>query len=87
MNRKLKIVLLATASFALFACTAETYEERSKLYVAWCKTHSCQDLSEEEWQLLRKNHMLPGQVAKNTSTEDAVLAGAVAGSIANAGRR
>lgn len=87
MNRKVKIILLGLSSCVLFACSAETYEERSKLYTAWCKTHTCQNLSEEEWQLLRKNHMLPGQAAKSTSTEDAILAGVVAGSIANTGRR
>lgn len=84
MKRILSVLVLATL---LNACSSETPEEQQQLYTAWCKVRTCENLSLSEWQLLRKNYMLPGQAPKNASTEDAVLAGVVAGSIANTGGR
>ena len=68
----------------------ESDAEKAMLYGAWCKTQQCNNLSMDEWQALRKNHLLPGQPPPDDSASNAVMAGVIAGSIAGSssgGRR
>ena len=53
--------LLVTASIALH----ETPEQQYQLYNTWMKIHPNIELTQEEWQALRREHLLPGQAPKD----------------------
>lgn len=55
--------------FVIFVCsliylTAETKTQTEYTYKAWCKLTNREDISIEEWKVLRKNYLLPGMEVK-----------------------
>ena len=68
------LVLFCVPSLAIFLCvfffgpSKEEHEKYTKtIYEAWCKLHYRQDLSLEEWKILRSHNLL---TTKNTGTAE-----------------
>lgn len=85
-----KLLIGASMFTAVLAGCGEKPEKTAMLYTAWMKTHPGHQISQEEWQALRKEYMLPGQTGPNTDSGDIALgvaAGTAMGMAAGSGGR
>lgn len=83
-----------TVLLAIIACIFlfgyESNEERREIYGAWCKLYRRNDITIEEWQMLRKNYLLPGmneKAAIDAANSAAALSGVAIGLSATSGSR
>lgn len=56
----MKSVLITILALSLCGCEPMLRAEYERQYNAWCKLYQRNDITFEEWNLLRKNYMLPG---------------------------
>lgn len=56
----MKTIIITIIALALCGCEPMLRGEYEKQYSAWCKLYRRNDITFEEWNLLRKNYMLPG---------------------------
>lgn len=79
------VVIAALAGLFVFlsAATAETPEQRAAAYSAWCKLSGRNDITLDEWRVLRANYLLPGMDGKRAA-EAAEAASFAAGMAAGA---
>lgn len=73
---------IIAVTLALFLCGCMTEEEAHTLHAAYCKQYDCKDMTYEEWKLLYRKRLLPGQaaqVAHENGVANAALVGAAVG--------
>ena len=56
----MKSILITILALSLCGCEPMLRGEYERQYNAWCKLYQRNDITFEEWNLLRKNYMLPG---------------------------
>lgn len=54
------ILLIAIVFIPMAYICSESRQQQEQTYRAWCKLANREDISIEEWVLLRNNHLLPG---------------------------
>jgi len=75
----MKAILILTLALTLCGCEPMLRAEYERQYNAWCKLYKRTDITFEEWNLLRKNYMLPGgdaMRAAETAEEAKSMSGA-----------
>ena len=85
------ITAVILTAFILVGCK-EDPKETALLYNAWMKTHPGYDISQDEWNALRKEYLLPGQIKPQDDDSAAAMAigmssGMAMGIAAGGGRR
>ena len=65
----MKSILITILALALCGCEPMLRAEYERQYNAWCKLYRRNDITFEEWNLLRKNYMLPGGEAMRAAEE------------------
>lgn len=86
---------LLTAVFGLlfglaWMAVAHQVKQRPALYAAYCKLNDCRDLTLEDFVLLHREGLLPGQQSQGLSTGEAAAIGMAVGAATGAaagGRR
>ena len=78
------VFVCALLGFIVYA-TTESPSDRAAIYHAWLRANPTQNLSQEDFELLRRNELLPGQVP-NHADEDMAAEIAVGSSTNGAAR-
>lgn len=62
----LVFILALAIGLMVFATSRsiETPEDKRSIYEAWCRAHKTEAIKFEEWDLLRRKKLLPGQSAE-----------------------
>ena len=89
---KMKTIMAVILTAFILAGCREDPNEIALLYNAWMKTHPGYDISQDEWNALRKKYLLPGQIKPQDDDASAAMAigissGMAMGMTAGAGRR
>lgn len=75
--------IAAVAALCMSGCKKiPTPQEQAPLYAAYCKINNCNGLTLDEWHLLWRQRMLPGQRQCSADNSAAAAAGLSAAAIA-----
>jgi hypothetical protein len=80
------VIPLGGILMGLMYLTSESPEQTKAVYDAWCRLHRRQDLSIEDWKMLRGNYLLPGMDAKRAVEAEQSAAIAVGAAAAASAR-
>ncbi len=85
---KLVAFVLGALVVAVLVDSIDSPSEKQALYSAWMKANPASQLTYEEWNLLRYNGLLPGQIVEgNTAAESVAIGAAIGAGMASGARR
>ena len=65
----MRTILVTILALSLCGCELMLKSEYERQYKVWLKLYKRDDITFEEWDLLRKNYMLPGGEAMRAAEE------------------